>query len=89
MSKEDHMKQLNQELSELLNKEIKDHKSILGISISTHGGGHIVSDLKEDIVMTKTEISAASSSLVFLSSKMLHDSLNQKISYTLITGKKG
>lgn len=88
MSKEDNMGLLNQELSELLNKEIKDNKSILGISISTHGGSHIVSDLKADIMMTKTEISAASSSLVFLSSKMLHDSLNQKISYTLITGKK-
>ena len=38
--------------------------------------------------MTKTEISAASSSLVFLASKMLQDSLNQKISYNLITGTK-
>lgn len=88
MSKEDHMKQLTLELAELINKEIKDQKSILGISISTHGGTHIVSDLKEDIKMTKTEIAAASSSLVFLSSKMLNDSLQQKSSYTLITGKK-
>ncbi|MFX1590253.1 MAG: hypothetical protein ACFFC1_19135 [Promethearchaeota archaeon] len=38
--------------------------------------------------MTKTEISAASSSMVFLSSKILSDSLNQKISYNLITGKE-
>ncbi|MFX0076722.1 MAG: hypothetical protein ACFE96_14860 [Candidatus Hermodarchaeota archaeon] len=88
MSKEDHMKQVNIELAELLSKEIKDQKSILGISISTHGGTHIVSELKEDIKMTKTEIAAASSSLVFLSSKMLNDSLHQKSSYTLITGKK-
>jgi predicted regulator of Ras-like GTPase activity (Roadblock/LC7/MglB family) len=88
MSKEDHMKQLNIELTELLSKEIKDQKSILGISLSTHGGTHIVSELKEDIKMTKTEIAAASSSLVFLSSKMLNDSLQQKSSYTLITGKK-
>ncbi len=88
MSKEDNIIILNQELSELLNKEIEDHKSLLSLSISTHGGTHIVSELKEDIPMTKTEISAASSSLVFLSSKMLHDSLNQEISYTLITGKK-
>jgi len=88
MSKEDHMKQLNLELEDLLRKELKDQKSILGISISTHGGTHIVSNLKEDIHMTKSEISAASSSLVFLSSKMLNDSLNQKSSYTLITGKK-
>jgi len=82
------MKQLNLELEDLLSKEIKDQKSILGISISTHGGTHIVSELKEDIQMTKSEISAASSSLVFLSSKMLNDSLNQRSSYTLITGKR-
>jgi len=82
------MKQLNHELTDLLNNEIKDQKSILGISISTHGGTHIVSELKEEIQMTKSELSAASSSLVFLSSKMLSDSLNQKSSYTLITGKK-
>ncbi len=88
MSKEEHMKQLNLELTDLLNDEIKDQKSILGISISTHGGTHIVSKLKEDISMTKSELSAASSSLVFLSSKMLSDSLNQKSSYTLITGNK-
>ena len=88
MSKEDHMKQLNLELEDLLREELKDQKSILGISISTHGGTHIVSNLKEDIHMTKSEIAAASSSLVFLSSKMLNDSLNQKSSYTLITGKK-
>jgi predicted regulator of Ras-like GTPase activity (Roadblock/LC7/MglB family) len=88
MPKEDDLKQVNLELAELLNKEIKDQKSILGISISTHGGTHIVSELKEDIKMTKTEIAAASSSLVFLSSKMLNDSLQQKSSYTLITGKK-
>jgi predicted regulator of Ras-like GTPase activity (Roadblock/LC7/MglB family) len=88
MSKEDHMKQLNLELEDLLRKELKDQKSILGISISTHGGTHIVSNLNEDIQMTKSEIAAASSSLVFLSSKMLNDSLNQKSSYTLITGKE-
>lgn len=88
MSKEDNMQQLNLELTDLLSNEIKDQKSILGISISTHGGTHIVSELKEDIKMTKTELAAASSSMVFLSSKMLSDSLNQKSSYTLITGKK-
>jgi predicted regulator of Ras-like GTPase activity (Roadblock/LC7/MglB family) len=83
MSKEVNIELLNQELTELLKKEIKDQESLLGISISSHDGTPIVSVLKEDIMMTKTELSAASSSLVFLSSKMLHDSLNQKISYTL------
>mgnify|MGYP001042182092 CR=1 FL=1 len=88
MSSDDNIKKLNKELSELLEKEINNSKSILGISISTHGGTHLVSKLKKDITMTNSEISAASSSLVFISSKILNDSLNQKISYNLITGKK-
>jgi predicted regulator of Ras-like GTPase activity (Roadblock/LC7/MglB family) len=88
MSSEEHIKKLNTELSELLEKEINNRKSILGISISTHGGTHLVSKLKEEISMTNSEISAASSSLVFISSKILSDSLNQQISYNLITGKK-
>jgi len=88
MSSDENIKKLNKELSELLEKEISNSKSILGISISTHGGTFIASKLKNDITMTNSEISAASSSLVFISSKILNDSLNQKISYNLITGKK-
>ena len=88
MSSDENIKKLNNELSELLEKEINNSKSILGISISTHGGTHLVSKLKKDITMTNSEISAASSSLVFISSKILRDSLNQQISYNLITGKK-
>ena len=88
MSSDENIKKLNIELSELLEKEISNSKSILGISISTHGGTFIASKLKNDITMTNSEISAASSSLVFISSKILNDSLNQKISYNLITGKK-
>jgi len=88
MSSDERIKKLNTELSELLEKEINNSKSILGISISTHGGTHLVSKLKKDITMTNSEISAASSSLVFISSKILNDSLNQQISYNLITGKK-
>ncbi len=88
MSSDENIKKLNKELSELLEKEINNRKSILGISISTHGGTHLVSKLKEDITMTNSEISAASSSLVFISSKILKDSLNQQISYNLITGEK-
>ena len=88
MSSDERIKKLNTELSELLEKEINNRKSILGISISTHGGTHLVSKLKKDITMTNSEISAASSSLVFISSKILKDSLNQQISYNLITGKK-
>ena len=88
MSSEESLKKLNKELSELLEKEINNRKSILGISISTHGGTHLISKLKNDITMTNSAISAACSSLVFISYKILNDSLNQQISYNLITGKK-
>ena len=86
MSSDPNIKDLETDLNDLLEKEMKELAGILGITISSHGGSHLVSKFKKEISMTKTEISAASSSLVFLSSKMLQDSLNQKISYNLITG---
>ncbi len=86
MSSDPKIKDLETDLNDLLEKEMKELAGILGITISSHGGSHLASKFKKDISMTKTEISAASSSLVFLSSKMLQDSLNQKISYNLITG---
>ena len=88
MSLDESYDQLDVDLNDLIEKHLKEHKSILGISISSHGGTHLASKFKKDIKMTKSEISAASSSLVFLSSKILSDSLNQKISYNLITGKE-
>ena len=88
MSLDESFDQLDVDLNDLIEKHLKEHKSILGISISSHGGTHLASKFKKDIKMTKSEISAASSSLVFLSSKILSDSLNQKISYNLITGKE-
>ena len=88
MSLDESIDQLDIDLDDLIDKYLKEQKSILGISISTHGGTHLASKFKKDIKMTKSEISAASSSLVFLSSKILSDSLNQKITYNLITGKE-
>lgn len=88
MSSEPNLNDLEIDLTELIANEIKEKHGILGISISSHGGTHLASMFKKEIKLTKTEISAASSSMVFLSSKMLHDSLNQKISYNLITGKE-
>lgn len=86
MSSDPKIEDLETDLKDLLEKEMKELAGILGITISSHGGSHLASKFKKDISMTKTEISAASSSLVFLSSKMLQDSLNQKISYNLIIG---
>ena len=88
MSSEPNLKDLENDITELLEKEMKENAGILGITISSHGGTHLASKFKKDIAMKRTEISAASSSLVFLSSKILQDSLNQKISYNLITGAK-
>ncbi|MEJ2295022.1 MAG: hypothetical protein P8Y23_09640 [Candidatus Lokiarchaeota archaeon] len=88
MSSEPNFKDLETDITILLDKQMKEHAGILGITVSSHGGTHLASKFKKDISMTKTEISAASSSLVFLASKMLLDSLNQKIAYNLITGTK-
>lgn len=89
MNTEPNANDLEQDLSELIEKEFGKNPGILGISLSTHGGTHIASMFKKlkNPKMSRTEMSAASSSLVFLSSKILHDSLNQKIAYNLITGK--
>ena len=88
MSSEAKSNNLEIDLVKLIEKEINDKHGILGISISSHGGTHLASKFKKDIKLTKTEISAASSSMVFLSSKILLDSLNQSLSYNLITGKE-
>jgi predicted regulator of Ras-like GTPase activity (Roadblock/LC7/MglB family) len=88
MDSESNFKDLETDITLLLEKQMKEHAGILGITVSSHGGTHLASQFKKDLSMTRTEVSAASSSLVFLASKMLHDSLNQKISYNLITGTK-
>ena len=88
MSSEPNIKDLETDITDLLEKEMKEQAGILGMTVSSHGGTHLASKFKKEISMTKTEISAASSSLVFLASKMLQDSLNQQISYNLITGTK-
>jgi len=88
MNSEPNLNDLEIDLTELIDKEIKANSGILGISIASHGGTHLASKFKKDVKMTRAEISAASSSLVFISSKILMDSLNQQISYNLITGKE-
>lgn len=79
---------LETDLVEHIEKQLNANTGIMGISLSTHGGTYLASKFKKEPSMTKTEISAASSSLVFLSSKILQDSLNQKISYNMITSHK-
>lgn len=81
------IEELESDVSELIEKELQSTPAIIGINIGTPEGTRIASSFKKQIKMTMGEVTAANSSLVFLSSKMIKDSLNQETSYNLITGK--
>jgi predicted regulator of Ras-like GTPase activity (Roadblock/LC7/MglB family) len=87
MDKVPNMKKLESDIYNLIQKEINGDSAILGMNIGTHGGTFLASYFKEEIKLSKLEIAAATSSLLFLSSKTLMGSLMQEISYNLITGK--
>ncbi|UCD01974.1 MAG: hypothetical protein JSV23_02840 [Promethearchaeota archaeon] len=88
MEKQDKIiEELESDISELIERELQSAPAIIGINIGTPEGTKVASQFKKDIKMTKGEVTAANSSLVFLSSKMLRDSLNQEVSYNLIIGK--
>jgi len=83
------IEELESDVSEIIEKELESAPAILGINVGTAEGTKIASKFKkEGTKMTMGEITAANSSLVFLSSKMLRDSLNQDVSYNLIIGKE-
>jgi len=81
------IEELESDISELIERELQSAPAIIGINIGTPEGTKVASKFKKDIKMTTGEVTAANSSLVFLSSKMLRDSLNQEVSYNLIIGK--
>ncbi len=81
------IEEVESDVSHLIEKELESASAILGINIGTPEGTKIASKFKKSIKMTTGEITAANSSLVFLSSKMLKDSLNQEVAYNLITGE--
>ncbi|MFX1278947.1 MAG: hypothetical protein ACFFA3_05980 [Promethearchaeota archaeon] len=81
------LQELESDVSELIEKELESTNAILGINVGTPEGTKIANIFKKSIKMTTGEITAANSSLVYLSSKMLKDSLNQDVAYNLITGK--
>ncbi|MFX1337072.1 MAG: hypothetical protein ACFFDK_00530 [Promethearchaeota archaeon] len=85
---EESMNQLQNDIYALINKEISEDSAILGINVGTHGGTFLGNYFKEDTKLSTLEIAAATSSLLFLSSKTLMGSLMQEISYNIITGKK-
>ncbi len=80
-------KKIELDLIDLFEKELNENPAILGINVGTHGGSLIASKFKKGINLTDVEISAAASSLLFLSSKMLLGSLNQSLSYNITSGK--
>jgi len=82
------IEELESDVSELIEKELDSAPAILGINVGTAEGTKIASKFKKEVKMTTGEITAANSSLVFLSSKMLRDSLNQDVSYNLIFSKE-
>jgi predicted regulator of Ras-like GTPase activity (Roadblock/LC7/MglB family) len=89
MEKQDEiLEELQKDVSQIIEKELESSSAIMGINIGTPEGTKIASVFKTDLKMTMGEVTAANSSLVFLSSKMLKDSLNQDVSYNLIIGKE-
>ena len=81
------LEELKSDVLELVEKELES-SAIIGINVGTPEGTKIASIFKKDIQMSTGEVTAANSSLVFLSSKMLRDSLNQEVSYNLIFSKE-
>lgn len=78
---------LEDKINKLLEKKIGEKTALSGIIIGSHGGDSIASKFKKEIDMTELQVTAANSSILFLSSKLLKKSLNQQISYDLIAGK--
>lgn len=83
----DSIEKLEEEIRQILNKELEDKPAIMGINIGLHGGTTVASKFKKEINLTDTEMSAATSSLLFLSSKMMNGILNQSVAFNSITGK--
>ena len=89
MEKQDKIvEELEADVIELIEKELDNSNAIIGINVGTPEGTKVTSKFKKPLDMTTNEVTAANSSLVFLSSKILKDSLNQAVTYNLILGKE-
>ena len=82
------LEELQKDVSKIIEKELESSSAIMGINIGTPEGTKLARVSHKEPKMTMGEVTAANSSLVFLSSKMLKDSLNQVVSYNLIMGKE-
>ncbi len=89
MESNENLKLLSTEIVKLIDSEMDEHpKIILGVNVGTLDGTLLTSKVNKKIDLSKYEISAANSSILFLSSKLLKGSLDQKLSYNLVTGKE-
>ena len=86
----ENLEKISLEIENLIQKELTENSALLGVNIGTLGGTFIANKFRDEIAtqLNENEISAATSSLLFLSSKLLNDSLNQNISHNIITGKE-
>lgn len=84
------LEKLEDDVLELIEKKMEENAALEGVNVGTHGGTLISSRFKEENepTLSKLEIAAATSSMLFLSSKMLKGTLSQKISHSLIAGKE-
>lgn len=87
MSEDANIIKIEKDLLKLITKEIEDNSALLGINVGTHDGALIASMHKKETKLTELQIASANSSILFLSSKILMDSLNQTISHNIIAGK--
>jgi len=75
------------EIDDLILKEMDENSAILGISIGTETGQIISTNFKKEIKLSANEVVAASSSLMFLSSNISKQLLNQKVKYHTTVAK--
>ncbi len=75
------------EIDYLILKEMDEVSAILGISVGTETGQVISNKFKKEIKLSANEIIAGSSSLMFLSSNISKQLLNQKVKYHTTVAK--
>ncbi|MCP4761548.1 MAG: hypothetical protein GY870_07185 [archaeon] len=76
------------EIEKIVTETFTENHSILGISISSHGGKNIFTSFKENFELSQNELAAASTSLMFLASSLFEKILNQEVIYTFSKGEK-
>lgn len=76
------------EIDNLISKEMDENSAILGISVGTETGQVLNNKFKEEIKLSAHEIIAGSSSLMFLSSNISKQLLNQNVKHHTAVAEK-